>query len=161
MVISDCSHLKVYASEMLFGPASILVCLHSILVCCLPYLSRYTSCTCRWCHLWSPVTSVIFRSHFFAALSCSSQYSGRSLLLVVVIPSNPLRFPFSLYDSLWALISVDTLMGQRVLLIFRAMPTAAPDLCYAALAALGNSICLWLSVSFFVQVGYPGTFDRF
>lgn len=76
------------------------------------------------------------------------------MLLVVLIPTSPLMFPFPLYVGLWILMCARTLVVYRVLLISSAMSAAALQFSVAAPAARGERIQRSLSEGFTARVAY-------
>lgn len=99
IAVGESSNMRVHASLIWSGPASISASIFSIPFGWRLYLSRSTPSTLSYCHPWSPVTSMMSESHFLAARSSSSRCSRSSMLLVAVGLVSLLKFPFLLYDN--------------------------------------------------------------
>lgn len=89
---------------------------------------------------------MISESNFLAALRSSLGCSDSRMLLVAAVPVSLLRFPFLLNVSLRIRMCAGSMIVQRVLLISRAMSTAAPRF------SRGDRICHSLSESFRAEV---------
>lgn len=112
MVAVDSSYLEFQASLTLLVLASISTCNIAISTTCLPNRSSLMSWIHTLYHFLSPVTSIMRRSLCLAAVMIVS-LSGESSMLVVVIPSSPIRLLFSLYISRWSRMCEETFLAAK------------------------------------------------
>lgn len=109
------------------------------------------------CHFWSPVASITLRSILLAAIRITSRKAGSNIPLVAIVPSKPLRLPFSLYAIRWSPTCVAIFLAVKATLIASTISAVSLRFHASAPAFQERRICLSASVGALTGPGNSAT----